>query len=165
MTGASGPYFAEPEFHCNNHCRDRGFCFEPLTIPKKKKKASTSVVSMGMRVDANLSQKPKGFCTHSTVMLPPQTTPRTENNSASARGTRVYFAFSGVSPIPKMMAKVFNQRRVSHVNLTNLGLSPLKCYTKYSRIHARIHCQKQTLAIQVPCKTYYSWEKRSTAQA
>lgn len=62
LTGASGPYFAEPEF-CNNHCCTRGLHFEPLIIQKTP---IISVVSMGIKVDAKLSQDPRGFSTPST---------------------------------------------------------------------------------------------------
>lgn len=85
------------------------------------------------------------------VQWPLQTTPRRENNSAKWHNSSL--SLSCVSPIPKMIAKVYNHWRVLHVNLTNLGPSPLHCSIKYSRINLYgTHCEKQVLAIQVSHK-------------
>lgn len=42
----------------------------------------TSVVSTGLRMDIELSQKPGGFSTQECLVVPLQSTPRTEDNGA-----------------------------------------------------------------------------------
>lgn len=42
----------------------------------------TSVVSTGLRMDTELSQKPGGFRTQECLVVPLQSTPRTEDNAA-----------------------------------------------------------------------------------
>lgn len=68
-------------------------------------------------------------------MVVPQ---RRKNNSAKWHNSSL--SLSGVNPIPKMMANVYNHWRVLHVNLTSLGPFPLHCSTKYSRINLRNRC-------------------------
>lgn len=55
-TDASISFVAKPNSSCSNHCWAKGFRFQPFTIEK-----SISVVSMEMRVDIDLSQKPEGL--------------------------------------------------------------------------------------------------------
>lgn len=76
---------------------------------------------MGLKMDTKLSQKPEGFRTLSTGMVPLQPTPRMEEETHKSSSA---FWGARATPTPKMMTEVYYLRRVLHVSLTSLAHLP-----------------------------------------
>lgn len=119
-------------------------------------------------MDAKLSQKPEGFRTLSTGMVPLQPTPRMEKETHESSSA---FWGAHATPTPKMMAEVYYLRRVFHVSLTSLAHLPCSASPSTPEFTCGPNDRNKTLAIRVSSggspdgvQKHYSWATRRALQ-